>query len=67
MKPKPADSPQRLELQHRERELLDKQRALESELLDTPDPRDSNQILREIDALNAQIGVLRAEINELPA
>ena len=62
----PRESPQRLELQRRERALVEKQLALESQLLDTPDARDSNQILREIDALNAQIGVVRAEIGELP-
>ena len=62
----PSESPQKLELRRRERELVEKQMALESELLDTPDARDSNQILREIDALNAQIGVVRAEIGELP-
>lgn len=60
----PQEDPHLVALRQREAELLEKQRALESEMLDTPDPRESNEILREINELNAKIGVLRAEIKE---
>ena len=66
-KHEPETDPQLAALRAREAELVAKQMALEAEYLDTPDPRDGNQILREIDALNAQIGVVRAQINEFPA
>ena len=61
----PPENPQLAQLRRAERELIEKRVALEAELLETPDPRDSNQILREIDDLNAQIGVTRDQIKEL--
>ena len=65
-KRQPEENPQLAALRAREKELVLKQVTLQSEYLDTPDPRDANQILREIDDLNAQIGVVRHEIEEFP-
>ena len=62
----PATPPDLLVLRAREAQLVARQRALESELLDTPDQLDCNEILREINDLNAQIGVLRDAIKEFP-
>ena len=62
----PEVPPDLAALRAREAELVAQQRALESELLDTPDLRESNQILREINELNARIGVLRGQIEDFP-
>ena len=62
----PATPPELAALRLREQELLAKQRALESEFLDTSDIERSNEITAEINDLNARIGVLRDKINEFP-
>ena len=62
----PAVPPDLAALRLREQELVARQSALEAEYLDTPDPHDGNQILRKVDELNAQIGVVRDAIKEFP-
>lgn len=62
----PAVPPDLLALRAREQELIAKQRALESEFLDTSDIERSNEITAEINNLNARIGVLRDAIKEFP-
>lgn len=62
----PEISPDLAALQLRETELLARQRALESQHLDTSDIERSNQLLDEINDLNARIGVLRDRIAEFP-
>ena len=64
--PNPAIPPDLASLRAREQELVARQRALEAEHLDTEDIERSNQLLQEINDLNARIGVLRGQINEFP-
>lgn len=58
------ERPDLVALRLREQELVARQRALESEFLDTSDIERSNEITAEIDDLNARIGVLRDKIGE---
>ena len=61
-----AERPDLVALRLREQELIAKQRALESEFLDTEDIERSNEITAEINDLNARIGVLSDKIGEFP-
>lgn len=53
-------------LRLREQELVAQQRALEAQHLDCEDIDRSNELLEEINALNARIGVVRDKIGEFP-
>lgn len=66
-KPQLATRPDLAALQLREQELLVKQRALEAQHLDEFDIERSNELLAQINDLNAQIGVLRDKISEFPS
>lgn len=66
-KSEPATPPDLAALRAREQELLAKQHALEAEHLDAEDIERSNQLLEEINDLNAQVGVLRDRIGEFPS
>jgi len=63
-KSQPAERPSLVALRLRETELVARQRALEAQHLDEFDLERSNQLMDEINDLNAQIGVLRDKINE---
>ena len=62
----PAIAPDLAALRAREQELVARQRALESEFLDTSDIERGNEITAEINDLNARIGVLRGQIEDFP-
>ncbi len=63
----PEERPDLVALRLREQELVAQQRALESEHLDAEDIERSNELMEEINDLNARIGVLRDKIGEFPA
>ena len=66
-KKEPLQRPDLAALRLREQELVARQRALEAQHLDEFDLERSNELLDEINDLNAQIGVLRDRINEFPS
>ncbi len=63
----PEVPPDLAALSLREQELITRQHSLEAEHLETSDIERSNQLLEEINGLNAQIGVLRERIAEFPS
>ena len=66
-KPQPAERPDLAALCLREQEVSARQRALEAQHLDEFDIERSQQLLDEINDLNAQIGVVRDKIGEFPS
>ena len=61
-----ATPPDLAALRLRETELVARQRALEAEHLESSDLERSEQMLQEINDLNARIGVLRGQIEDFP-